>query len=83
MTEITFEQIHDFIKQTDLMVKNEPKNMRTVVLLSLDADRILRKMTSGQFQKSEDGSADTFRGLPIVHVMADGWISVVWEDDNE
>ena len=83
MTEITFEQIHDFIKQTDLMVKNEPKNMRTVVLLSLDAERMLRKMTSGQFQKSEDGSADTFRGLPIVHVMADGWISVVWEDDNE
>lgn len=79
MTEITFTQIHEFIKLTDFMRSNEPENMRTVVLLSLDADRILRKMTSGSFEKSLDGAPDTFRGLPIIHVMADGYITAAWE----
>ena len=78
MTEITFSEIQQFINTVENMKKSTPENMRAVVLLSLDADRTLRKMTTGSFNQTEDGTA-TFRGLPIIHVLADGYINTAWE----
>lgn len=98
MVEITFAQIHSFLEYCHIMNENVldceidcgemttkgKKNYRfsPVILMSLDMERLLRSMAGVKFGKNLDGRT-TFDGIPIIEIIADGYLSFCWEASNE
>lgn len=98
MAEITFAQIHSFLEYCHIMnekaldckidygemtTKGKKKYRFTpVILMSLDMERQLRIMAGVKFGKNLDGRT-TFDGIPIIEIIADGYLSFCWEASNE
>lgn len=92
-TEITFEQIAQFIKYCDTMTekartfnaalgrmqdKTGAFGFHPVILMSLDMERYLRERAGVKFAKDVDGRL-YFCGIPIINIIADGYLSFCWE----
>ena len=98
MAEITFAQIHSFLEYCHIMnekvldckidygemtTKGKKKYRFTpVILVSLDMERQLRTMAGVKFGKNLDGRT-TFDGIPIIEIIADGYLSFCWEASDE
>lgn len=96
MTEITFAQIVQFINYCNTMTEHQ-RNFKTdsgsleeiptgfsfhpIVLMSLDMERYLREKAGVKFAKDVDGRM-YFCGIPIVNIIADGYLSFSWEADE-
>lgn len=92
-TEITFTQITQFIKYCDEMAEHN-RTFKTgygtmqdasgkftyhpVILMSLDMERYLRQRAGVKFAKDVNGSW-YFCGIPIINIIADGYLSFCWE----
>ena len=98
MAEITFAQIHSFLEYCYNMTKKTMScvidcgemeahgggsfRFQPVILMSLDMERQLRSMAGVKFGKNLDGQT-TFDGIPIIEIIADGYLSFCWEASND
>lgn len=98
MAEITFAQIHAFLEYCNRMTEKTMScvidcgemeahgggsfRFTPVILMSLDMERQLRSMAGVKFGKNLDGQT-TFDGIPIIEIIADGYLSFCWEASND
>ena len=98
MAEITFAQIHAFLEYCNNMTEKTMCcvidrgelevpgkgffKFSPVILMSLDMERQLRSMAGVKFGKNIDGQT-TFDGIPIIEIIADGYLSFCWEASND
>lgn len=96
MTEITL-QITQFIEYCAAMtekprswqsddgtLQSNGYSFRPVILMSLDMERELRRKAGAKFStdKMYDFTTKYFCGIPVINIIADGYLSFCWEAEQ-
>ena len=82
MSEISFNDIASFCKFVDQQKKRKVKGFSPAVLMSFDMERALMIKAPTQLYEDEYGRK-SFRGVPILFIVADGYLSFIWEANEE